>query len=74
MPAGELKHGTLALIEEGTPVVAICPKDYTFDETLNNITETKARKAYVIGVSGKTTPSLMSGLSFLQSMKSSIPW
>ena len=53
MPAGELKHGTLALIEEGTPVVAICPKDYTFDETLNNITETKARKAFVIGVSGE---------------------
>ncbi|MFC1925900.1 glutamine--fructose-6-phosphate transaminase (isomerizing) [Chloroflexota bacterium] len=51
MPAGELKHGTLALIEEGTPVVAICPKDYTFEETLNNITETKARKSFVIGVS-----------------------
>ena len=51
IPAGELKHGTLALIEEGTPVVAICPKDYTFDETMNNIIETKARKAFVIGVS-----------------------
>ena len=30
MPAGELKHGTLALIEAGTPVVVICPDDYTF--------------------------------------------
>jgi hypothetical protein len=30
MAAGELKHGTLALIEEGTPVVAICPTDYTY--------------------------------------------
>jgi len=53
MPAGELKHGTLALIEEGTPVVAICPCDYTFDETLSNIAETKARGAFVIGVSDR---------------------
>jgi glucosamine--fructose-6-phosphate aminotransferase (isomerizing) len=51
MPAGELKHGTLALIEEGTPVVVICPKDYTYDETLANAIETKARGAFVIGVS-----------------------
>lgn len=51
MPAGELKHGTMALIESGTPVVVICPKDYTFDETLGNAAETKARGAFVIGVS-----------------------
>ena len=51
MPAGELKHGSLALIEEGTPVVVICPKDYTFEETLANAAETKARGAFVIGVS-----------------------
>ena len=56
MPAGELKHGTLALIEEGTPVVAICPKDYTFDETISNATETKARGAFVIGVSEEQHP------------------
>lgn len=51
MPAGELKHGTLALIENGTPVVAVCPQDYTFDETLSNVAETKARGAFAIGVS-----------------------
>lgn len=51
MPAGELKHGTIALIEKGTPVVVICPKDYTFHETMNNAAETKARGAFVIGVS-----------------------
>ncbi|MFC2000840.1 glutamine--fructose-6-phosphate transaminase (isomerizing) [Chloroflexota bacterium] len=56
MPAGELKHGTLALIEEGTPVVVICPKDYTFEETLANAAETKARGAYVIGVSEEWHP------------------
>ena len=53
MPAGELKHGTLALIEPGTPVVVICPADYTFPETLSNAMETKSRGAYIIGVSDK---------------------
>jgi glucosamine--fructose-6-phosphate aminotransferase (isomerizing) len=53
MPAGELKHGTLALIEPGTPVVVICPADYTFFETLSNAVETKSRGAYIIGVSDK---------------------
>ncbi|MDY6833423.1 MAG: glutamine--fructose-6-phosphate transaminase (isomerizing) [Chloroflexota bacterium] len=51
MPAGELKHGTLALIEQGTPVVVICPRDYTFEETLTSAIEVKARGGLVIGVS-----------------------
>jgi glucosamine--fructose-6-phosphate aminotransferase (isomerizing) len=51
LPAGELKHGTLALIEEQTPVVAICPNDNTFYETLDNGIEAKARGAFIIGVS-----------------------
>ncbi len=51
MPAGELKHGTLALIEEGTPVFAICPTDYTFSDSMANIMEAKARGAYVVGIS-----------------------
>ncbi len=53
MPAGELKHGTLALVETGVPVIVICPSDYTFQETVNNATEAKARGAYIIGVSDK---------------------
>ena len=53
MPAGELKHGTLALIEPGIPVVVICPADYTFSETLSNAIEAKSRSAYIIGVSDK---------------------
>jgi glucosamine--fructose-6-phosphate aminotransferase (isomerizing) len=53
LPAGELKHGTLALVEEGTPVIAICPNDYTFNETLSNATEAKSRGAFIIGVSDK---------------------
>ena len=53
MPAGELKHGTLALIEPGTPVVVVCPADYTFSETLSNAIEAKTRGAYIIGVSDR---------------------
>ena len=53
MPAGELKHGTLALMEKGTPVLAICPKDYTYNDTLSNAMETKARGAFIIGLSDK---------------------
>lgn len=53
MPAGELKHGTLALVEPGTPVVVVCPADYTFSETLSNAIEAKSRGAYIIGVSDK---------------------
>jgi glucosamine--fructose-6-phosphate aminotransferase (isomerizing) len=51
MPAGELKHGTLSLIEKGTPVVVICPSDYTYHETLSNAIEAKSRGAHIIAVS-----------------------
>ncbi len=53
MPAGELKHGTIALIEKDVPVIALNPRDYTFHDTLNNALETKARGAFLIGVSNE---------------------
>jgi len=51
MPAGELKHGTLSLIEKGTPVLVICPRDFTYNETLSNAIEAKSRGARIIAVS-----------------------
>jgi len=48
--AGELKHGTIALIEQGTLVVALATQDHLFDKMLSNIKEVKARGAYVIAV------------------------
>jgi len=48
--AGELKHGTIALIEEGTPVVALATQKGLFEKTLSNIKEVKARGAFVIAV------------------------
>jgi glucosamine--fructose-6-phosphate aminotransferase (isomerizing) len=53
MPAGELKHGTIALIEKGVPVIVLNPRDYTFADTVSNAMETKARGAFVIGVSSE---------------------
>ncbi len=46
--AGELKHGTISLIEEGTPVIAIATDKTLYEKTVSNIKETKARGAYVI--------------------------
>ncbi len=51
MPASELKHGTLALIEKGTPVVVINPRGDTHSDTLSNAEELKARGAVIIGIS-----------------------
>ncbi|WP_434311780.1 glutamine--fructose-6-phosphate transaminase (isomerizing) [Hominifimenecus sp. rT4P-3] len=46
--AGELKHGTIALIEPGVPVIALATQDKIFNKTISNIREVKARGAYVI--------------------------
>ncbi len=51
MAAGELKHGTLALIDKGTPAVVINPHDETFNDTLSNASEMRARGATVVGIS-----------------------
>ncbi len=48
--AGELKHGTLALIEDGVPVVALCTQMDVYDKTVSNIKEIKARDAHLIGI------------------------
>lgn len=46
--AGELKHGTISLIEEGTPVIAIVTDEGIEEKTISNIKEVKARNAYVV--------------------------
>ena len=48
--AGELKHGTIALIEDGTVVVALCTVKKLFEKMLSNIKEVKARGAVVIAI------------------------
>jgi glucosamine--fructose-6-phosphate aminotransferase (isomerizing) len=47
-PAGEMKHGPIALLEDGSPVVVIAPDDIQRDKTISNIQECKARGARII--------------------------
>jgi glutamine---fructose-6-phosphate transaminase (isomerizing) len=49
-PAAELKHGIIALVDEQTPTVVICPQDSMHEKTISNIQEVKARKGPVIAV------------------------
>ena len=51
--AGELKHGTLALIVEGVPVIALATQRNVYEKTLSNIKEVKARDAVVIGIAAE---------------------
>ncbi|MFQ5941110.1 MAG: isomerizing glutamine--fructose-6-phosphate transaminase, partial [Nitrososphaerales archaeon] len=51
IPAGELKHGPLALMDENTTVVMLNPEDETYEDTISNVHEIKARGAVVVGVS-----------------------
>ena len=48
--SGELKHGTLALIVEGVPVIALATQKSVYEKTISNIKEVKARDAVVIGI------------------------
>ena len=49
-PAGEMKHGPIALIDENMPVVVVAPQDRVHEKTLANIEEVRTRKGIIIGV------------------------
>jgi glucosamine--fructose-6-phosphate aminotransferase (isomerizing) len=49
-PAGEMKHGPIALIDRNLPVVAICPKDRWYEKMISQIEQAQARGAYVVAV------------------------
>jgi glucosamine--fructose-6-phosphate aminotransferase (isomerizing) len=49
-PAGEMKHGPIALIDENMPVVALVPKDSTYDRMMGNVEEVRARDGRVIAL------------------------
>ena len=55
-PAGELKHGPIALIEDGTPVIAIAPTDENLPKMESNIRECKSRGAKIILISDGEGP------------------
>ena len=59
-PAGEMKHGPLALIEEGMPVVVIAPRDEHYLKTMSNMQEVIARGAKVLLITNKNKDEIIS--------------
>lgn len=53
---GELKHGVIALIEDGTPCIIFAPDDETYDDTLSGAMELRSRGGYIVGISPKDHP------------------
>ena len=58
LAAGELKHGTLALIEDGTPVIVTASQNHLLDKTTSNVQEVIARGAYVIAIGDNQSKKL----------------
>tara|TARA_B110000438_G_scaffold303150_1_gene363387 strand:- start:1898 stop:3124 length:1227 start_codon:yes stop_codon:yes gene_type:complete len=63
-PAGEMKHGPLALIEEGMPVVIIAPKDKYFEKTISNMQEVIARGGKVLLISNEESNIISENIRF----------
>jgi glucosamine--fructose-6-phosphate aminotransferase (isomerizing) len=59
-PAGEMKHGPLALIEEGMPVVVLAPRDNYYKKTISNMQEVVARGAKVLLITNKSNDDIIS--------------
>ena len=59
-PAGEMKHGPLALIEEGMPVVVLAPRDNYYKKTISNMQEVIARGAKVLLITNKSKDEIIS--------------
>ncbi len=63
-PAGEMKHGPLALIEEGLPVIVIAPKDKYYEKTLSNMQEVIARGGKIFFITDNTKRLLSTNIRF----------
>jgi glucosamine--fructose-6-phosphate aminotransferase (isomerizing) len=59
-PAGEMKHGPLALIEDGMPVVVLAPRDNYYKKTISNMQEVIARGAKVLLITNKSKDEIFS--------------
>lgn len=61
--AGELKHGPIALIEDGTPVIVLAPYDELFEKTISNMQEVMSRGAKVLMITDKKGAELAKGMA-----------
>jgi glutamine---fructose-6-phosphate transaminase (isomerizing) len=72
-PAGEMKHGPIALIDERMPVVTIAPQDHVFEKMIGNMQEAKARGGSVIALTTKGDDKLRAILDRKQDIVLEIP-
>ena len=63
-PAGEMKHGPLALIEEGLPVIILVPKDKYFEKTISNMQEVVARGGKVLAITTESSEVISENIRF----------
>ena len=62
--AGELKHGTISLIDKGTLVISIATQDALYEKTVSNIVEVKSRGAYLMGITNSGNYNIESTVDF----------
>ena len=72
-PAGEMKHGPIALIDENMPVVAIATRDHVFEKMMGNVQEAKARGGSVIAVTSQGEDRMRAVLDPARDVESQIP-
>jgi glucosamine--fructose-6-phosphate aminotransferase (isomerizing) len=72
-PAGEMKHGPIALIDERMPVVAIAPDDHVFEKMIGNVQEAKARGGSVIAITSEGDPRMAAVLDTQNDMMLPMP-
>jgi len=72
-PAGELKHGTLALIEDNVPVVALATQPDIYEKMVSNIVEVKARGAHVLGFATEGNYDLIKSVDEVIYMPATLP-
>ncbi|GGA45955.1 glutamine--fructose-6-phosphate transaminase (isomerizing) [Paenibacillus physcomitrellae] len=72
--AGELKHGTLALIEEGIPVIALLTQEHVLEKTVSNIKEVKARGGAVMAITyDEHVPNLLKSVDQALAIPKTLP-
>jgi glucosamine--fructose-6-phosphate aminotransferase (isomerizing) len=72
-PAGEMKHGPIALIDEDLPVVCVAPRDDIYEKMLSNIEQVKARKGHVIAIASEGDTLLAEKADYVISIPETSP-
>ena len=72
--AGELKHGTISLIEDGTLVVALATQPHLYQKTISNIVEVKARGAFVMALTGEDNKAIEKASDYVVYLPETSPY